>query len=258
MRRLLLAIALFASLPLAAATRYTIDIETTGDPLLPPHLHATVLADAAHRRIDVERKETPFTYDVLLSDDGGATWTALNTPLRTWFPLSAAALTGRAHVFNQWPLIGKNAQLEFRDIQVKTSDEPAEPLLGYAVQKHVIRTTFGMRQGRGAALLDVDFGSTAIVTTTDDIDPKLAVRAVTLITGIAPVDAKMEPAITAIKGFPLKASLSATRMFAGGRPQINTVTASVSDIRAVPAPAHAFERPAGYVRQEPIIGAPSK
>ena len=45
MRRLVLAVAAFAALPLAAATRYSVDIETTGDALQGPHLRATVLGD---------------------------------------------------------------------------------------------------------------------------------------------------------------------------------------------------------------------
>jgi hypothetical protein len=258
MRRLLLILATLAALPLSAATRYTIDVETTGDALQQRRFRATVLVDGAHRRVDVERKETPFTYDVLLSDDGGATWIALNTPLKTWFRESSGWLTPRAHVFASWPLMGKNRDLEIRDVKVSASEEPSEPLLGYAAQKHVVRTSFAARQGRGAARIDLDYGATAIVTTTDAVDPALAPRTINLTTGVAAVDAQLEPALASIHGFPLKTVLSATRMYAGGRPQTNTVAATISDIRTVPAPPPAFERPAGYVYQEPVIAAPGR
>lgn len=66
-------------------------------------------------------------------------------------------------------------------MKVSASEEPSEPLLGYAAQKHVVRTSFAARQGRGAARVDID-----------------------------------------------------------------------------PAPPHAFERPGGYVYQEPVIAAPGK
>ena len=39
-------------------------------------------------------------------------------------------------------------------MKVSASEEPSEPLLGYAAQKHVVRTSFAA--GRGAARVDID------------------------------------------------------------------------------------------------------
>jgi len=98
MRLLMFAIAAAVTLPLAAATRYAIAVETTGDVLQRP-LSATLLAEGSQRRIDVVRPETPFTFDLLLSDDGGVTFTGLNTALKTWFRIGPMALVGRPRIY---------------------------------------------------------------------------------------------------------------------------------------------------------------
>ena len=239
----LLTIAIFGiALPLSAATRYAIDIETSGDALQPRHRHAAVLADGANRRIDVEQPSTPFTYDVLLSSDGGATFTALNTARKTWFRPSAVAIVRHPYISG-----GRDAT----DIHVTTSEEPSEA-------KFVIKVAFTTQEHFGSEKFDAKHSETILIWTTKDVDPALSVHAINLITGIAGVDAQLAPAITRIAGFPLKTTIAATRAYPGGRPQTITVTATVSDIRSADAPPQAFERPADYVHEEPFIGAPGK
>jgi len=238
MRFVALALAAAVALPLSAATRYAIDIETSGDALQPRHRRATVLVDGANRRIDVEQPSAPFTYDVLLSSDGGATFTALNTARKTWFQPNVVAIVRHPHIAG-----GKEAT----DIRVTTSEEPSE-------SKSVVRVAYTTHERFGDTKVDAQHGETILIWTTNAVDPALAVRAISLITGIADVDAQLAPAITRIAGFPMKTMISATRAYAGGRPQTITVTATVSDIRGADAPAHAFERPSDYVHEEPFLG----
>ena len=240
MRLLLLAVAGIIALPLSAATRYAIDIETSGDALQPRHRRAVVLADGASRRVDVEQPSKPFTYDVLLSSDGGATFTALNTERKTWFQPNVVAIVRHPHISTALP------GTEVTDVRVTAADERSEA-------KSVVKVSFTTRE-----VVDVKHSETILVWTTTAVDPALAVRAISLITGIADVDVQLAPAITRIAGFPLKTTVSATRVYPGGRPQTIIVTATVSDIRSVDAPPHAFERPAGFVQEEPFIGAPGK
>ncbi len=241
MRFLTVAIIAAIALPLCAATRYAIDIETSGDVLQPRHRHATVLVDGANRRIDVEQPSAPFTYDVLLSSDGGATFTALNTARKTWFQPNVVAIV-------RHPRIAGGG--EATDIRVTTSQEPDS--------KSVIRVSYTTHERYGSTKVDVLHSETILIWTTAAVDPALAVRVISLITGIAGVDAQLAPAITRIAGFPLKTTISATRAYVGGRPQTITVTAIVSDIRDADAPALAFERPAGFVHEEPFVGAPGR
>ena len=149
MRLLTFAIAAAVTLPLAAATRYSVAAKNTGF-FTRPRFNATVLAEGSQRRIDVVHPETPFTYDVLLSllsDDGGATFIALNTELKTWFRKESAPLLGRPRIFGGRP----NQRQSVRDVSVTTSEEPSDPIGGFAVHKYVVKTSFMVREGRGAA-----------------------------------------------------------------------------------------------------------
>ena len=220
MRPLTFALAALVALPLAAATRYTVAAENTGF-FTRRQFSATVLAEGSQRRVEVVHPETPFTYDVLLSDDGGATFTALNTELKTWFRVEPASLLGRPRIFGGRP----NQPRSVRDVSVTTAEEPSEAIGGFAVRKYVVKTTFMEREGQGAARIDALFGTTAIVWTTDAIDAAMAVRAVDLTTSLP-------------------------------SPQTFTIAATVSDIRTADAPPHRFERPKDYVNQPPVVGAP--
>jgi len=239
-------------LPLAAATRYAV---TTVDGARPksPQV-ATVLIDGAYRRIDIPRETAPFIYDVLLSDDSGATFTALNTPLKTWFRMAPPALGGSPFVN---PRFAHARRKSVRDIKVTPSDEPSEPIDGYAAHKYVVRASYKMREDLGAPV-EEQSAATILIWATDAIDPSLAVRLVDFATGVPDVDALLAPALAKISGFALKSTVSVTRMFVGGPPRVTTVTATISDVRTVPAPPHAFERPSDYVNQPPVIGAPGR
>ena len=250
MRRPVLGIVILVALPLAAATRYTVDVETTGDLLARPHQRSTVLVDGLRSRAEIEQPEPPFTNDVAISEDGAKTVIALNTQLKTWFRAPGGGLAA-VSLFAAMP----RSDRAIRDVKVTSSEEPSEDVGGYPARKYVVRMSYGVREGGGAMRVDISYGATMIVFTTDALDLH---RAVGFKTGVPEVDAQLEPAFAKIKGFPLKSTISATRMYAGGRPQVNTVTATVSDIRTVDAPPHAFERPADYVYQEPIIGAPGR
>jgi hypothetical protein len=244
--------ATLVALPLAAATRYTVTAEDGARPK--SRQVATVLVDGAHRRIDVPRETTPFIYDVLLSDDGGATLTALNTPLKTWFRMGPAALAGSPLLNLHFPHARRKS---VRDIKVTPSEEPSEPMGGYATHKYVVRASYKMREDLGAPV-EEQSGATILIWTTDAIDASLAVQLVDFATGLPEVDALLAPALAKIPGFPLKSTVSVTHMFVGGPPRITTVTATVADIRTVDAPPHAFERPKDYVEQAPVIGAPGR
>jgi len=252
MRLLILAIAGLFALPLTAATRYSIGVETTGDPLR-PRVGATVLAENAQQRVEIV--ENPIDCHVLLSDDSGATFTALNTVLKTWWRPASILLLGRLRIYD--PLPGSRRK-SVRDVNVTTSNEPSEAIVGLATHKYVVKMSFGTHEDPSGTPVEARVGATILVWTTGAVDAALALRAVDLTTGIPEVDALLNPALAKIPGFPLRTVLTATRAFAGGRPQTITVTATVSDIRTAAAPPHAFERPADYVNQGPIIGGPGR
>lgn len=55
-----------------------------------------------------------------------------------------------------------------------------------------------------------------------------------------------------------KTVISATRVFAGGLPQTEVLTMTVDGFAMVTADAALFQRPAEYVNQKPLIGAPAR
>ena len=254
MRLPALALATLIALPAAAATRYTITAEMTGFHLVEPHFRATVLADAPHRRIDIVRETTPFAYDVALFDNRGPGFIALNAPLKTWYRENRPAVLA-ARLFNASPYT-KDAKL--RDVKATIAEEPSEPIGGLATRKYVVKTSFVTTSGRDAARLDMQHSATAILWTTDAVDAALAVPLIGFTTSFAEVDAQLAPLAAKITGFPLRVTLATTETFQGGRPQTFTMDATVSDIRTVDAPPHAFDVPADYVNQPPILGVPGK
>ena len=96
MRRFGMAVLLVcAAASVHAATTYRVTITRKDRVKIPPSIER-VIVDGEKRRLTIENAEPPFTYDVLLSTDGGRTVTALNTPLKSWFDTSTTAvLTGQ-------------------------------------------------------------------------------------------------------------------------------------------------------------------
>jgi hypothetical protein len=247
MRLFLLAVAAAVALPLSAATRYTVNMEPNS---------ATVLIDGPRRRIEFLHRPMPFEYDVLLSDDAGKTFIALNTPLKTWFRLGENVPSNAIPVLYGSAIMHKYS---VRDVKVMPSDEPAEAIDGVATHKFVVKTSFRLREDYSGTPVDSQISSTLLVWTTDAVDPALAWKTPALAkTDVPDVDAQLAPVLEKIAGFPLKIVFTATRAYQQSRPQTHTMTITVSDIRTVDAPPHAFERPADYVHQAPIIGAPGR
>jgi hypothetical protein len=241
MRRLLLILATLAALPLSAATRYALAIDEAGR--IRSHLDATVLAEGKQQRIDLAPL---FAFDVLLSDDGGASSIALATDQNTWFP-GPKWLLGRPHIYA--PL--SRGPRSIKKVTVTPSEEPSVAMAGFPTHKYVVKVSFTIRESMYRSPVEEKFGATIEIWTTDAIDAALAVRGFDLTTGIAEVDALLVPALAKVSGFALKTVLSATRMFTGGQPETCLITATVSDVRTVAAPPHAFDRP-------PLLGAPGK
>jgi hypothetical protein len=239
MRRLLL---ILATLPLSAATRYALAIDEAGR--IRSHLDATVLAEGKQQRIDIAPS---FAFDVLLSDNGGASSIALATDQNTWFP-GPKWLLGRPLIYV--PLT-RGPQRSIRKVVVTPSEEPSMAMAGFPTHKYVVKVSFTIRESMYRSPVEEKFGATIEIWTTNAIDAALAVRSFDLTTGIAEVDALLVPALAKVSGFPLKTALSATRMFTGGQPETCVITATVSDIRTVAAPPHAFDRP-------PLLGAAGK
>ncbi len=222
---------------LAAAIAYRCIVESTYP--MPRTVAANVTADGARQRLEIPGDTIDrMGYDVLLSTNGGATYTAMNTKLKTWFG-PVGALLPRDHGF-AWHFIPGT-----RDVPVKkivssvTAENP---------HKFVGRLSFEA---------EMEMSVTLLVTTTDEAPFESAARLLDFSTGIQKVDAEWMPKLAVIHGFPVKIEMAITRHYEGGRPVTNLVTATVSDIHAIPAvPPLSFAVPNGYVHQAPVVSGP--
>ncbi|MEK6375208.1 MAG: hypothetical protein AABO58_21245 [Acidobacteriota bacterium] len=241
---------LLLAVRLEAATEYRVAFELTGNPLYRangPSVY-TVLVDGAHQRVLDEGRGG------FLSNDGGKTKIHLDPKLKTWWTSEESAIFGRLLPTLLLPMMTKATA---RDVRVVSSDEPSDEMFAdLPTHKYVVRATYTLATKIDGSPLSADFGLTIFLWTNETLDPATAVPAVDLTTGVPPVDGQLAPKIAAVRGFPLKTVLIATRAYAGGKPQVSTLTATVSDIRSVTPPPGAFDRPRDYVNQAPIVGAP--
>jgi hypothetical protein len=257
MRAPLLAVtALLAAAPLTAATAYHVTIEVTGDPLTKHPIAATIVSDGDNQLVSFA---SPDRTDAgsLLSTDGGHTAVAINDRLKTWWWVSSPlAMRPRPRVLAPPPLV-KNARV--LDLRTTASDEPTdEAFSGYGTRKYVVRATYTLAGDIAGAPVSADCGLTIFVWATDKIDRRAMFPAVELATRVPEIDAELAPKLAAVPGFAMKTVVVATRLYAGGAPQVETVTATVDDVGPATPPPHAFERPAGYVNQPPVVSAPGK
>jgi hypothetical protein len=246
-RRLIAALLLISSAELRAATSYRVTT-TTRDRLTRIPVVNRVIADGENRRLTVEQQDEPFTYDVLISTDGGKTITALNTPLRTWF--DRAILTGSVSS----PLrTRKGTAIKQSSVTVR-EESGAEPIAGYPVRTFVIRASFTSEDDYGGTKVKRENAMTTMLWTTDKIDGALAFPTAVFATGVGPVDAELRQKAALVSGFPLREVKTFSQAYEGGAPSVVTITTEVDDIRTVsPLPATAFVKPAGYVNQPPLM-----
>src|SRR5437899_10142519 len=127
------ALLLGASTSLLAATTYRVTM-TTKDRLSRVPIVQRIITEGDSRRLTVEQQDEPFTYDVLLSADGGKTVTALNSPLHTWFDHDWLPASTRAR--SPW------GPAEIKDAKSSVTEEPTDvTIAGFATRKFVIRAS---------------------------------------------------------------------------------------------------------------------
>jgi hypothetical protein len=241
---------LFAASAAHAATAYRVTI-IRKDGFKRPPLVAQVIADGENRRLTYENQEEPFAEDVMLSTDGGKTVTALNTSLRTWFAMAdQPANTGG---LPPW------MHAEIKDIKVSVSEEPSEAIGGYPVRKFVIHAGYTTREDYSGTKVNRVHAMTELIWTTDKLDGSLSFPIPRVIFSLGAIDAVLRQKTASITGFLLRDVKTISRAYEGGAPSLEMMTTDVDDIRTVPSPpASQFVKPAGYVNQAPIIGAPGK
>lgn len=211
-----------------------------------------VTADGDQRRLVTENPEEPFAYDVLLSDDGGASVTALNSHLHTWYVMKSPSTTSTSSS----PFV----QTEITDRTTEVMEESgSEPIGGYPVRKFVIRASYTSRESYGGTIVKRSHTLTGMIWSTDRLSRQLAFPPTTITMGERSMDAAIREKIATIPGFPLRVTTTVARAYDGGEPIVEMRSEEVDQVATIPAPTKSlFVRPASYVNQEPLIGGPGK
>lgn len=257
MRRLLLFLVLLLAGTAGAATQFRYVVESTGDPLRPRQV-GTIRVDGVSWRIDSEES---LMANASFSTDGGKTVTALNEKLSTYYrpkiaDPSKVMSTGHYTV----PFADENTKPVVRVKKVSLQEEPSdERIAGFQTRKYVLKFAHDVKVRIDGEAVRVIFDSTVLLWTTDEVD--LAVRPVDLSdvrTGLSEVDQQLGAALSGMKGFPLKRSLSVSRRYEGGAVMVDLVTSTFDDFKTVVLPPEALAVPSGYRYQEPVIGFPGR
>ena len=208
-----------------------------------------ITADGNQRRLTVEHPEEPFSYDVLLSGDGGASVTALNSQLHTWYTLAkpSVRLSPSIHI----EIVGRTTELR--------EESGAEPIGAFPVRKFVVQASYTSLEDYGGTKVNRVHTLTAMIWTTDKLARALAFPPLTITMGEDSIDADLRQKTATLPGFPIRVITTVARAYDGGQPTVEMKSEEVDEVATIPAPpASLFVRPANYINQEPIIGGFAK
>jgi hypothetical protein len=256
MRGVSLVLAFLLAGTAGAATQFRYVIESTGDALKPKR-SGIVRVEGVCYRID---RDTDLMANASFSTDGGKTVIALNDSLSTYYRSNVDPSKAMSSGHYAVPFHDKNSKPKISVKNVSLEEEPSEQqIAGFPTRKYVLKFAHDVKMRTGGHPVRVMFHSTVLLWTTDEID--LAVVPMDLRdvrTALAAVDQEIAAALSGVKGFPLKRSLSVSRQYEGGAVMTDLVTTTFDDFKTVALPADALAVPPGYRYQEPMIGVPGR
>jgi hypothetical protein len=244
--------------------RFAVSQNEEGTPPADKGQTLTVLVDGAKYRVEFPPDpESPRPYSVLISKDGNRE-IALSLHDHTYFEPKAAEITSA--LFHLLPIAGD------RSVSRVTMTALAQPdeVSGIPVQRHEIKLSYditlvipppaNMPAGvkgssetvRGKVSVDAVYwmseGETPVL-------PKLLRP--DLHTGFPEVDAKLDHALAALQGIPVKQQVTITTTGdQGTEPRSSTRTVLLENHKKRATKASLFEIPAGFKMHEPEISRP--
>lgn len=215
------------------------------------------LIDGDKARVVYETPDPQRPFDTLLYS-GDQPVTALSSTQRTYFTLRGDLGRLGAATEVLAPMPGRVPPPEDPKVKVDVTEEGAsEELVGLPTKKTVIRISYELKQDFGAETVRFRSTVTALVWSTGGLDvrlpPALRIRLNTSGEGAA---AKLDAALSAIAGVPLKQVLSVTRVYSGGQPATTLTTIEVTGIKPAEAKPEDFQVPPGWRFKEPEFSRP--
>jgi hypothetical protein len=224
----------------------------------------TVLVDGTKYRVELPPDPgSPRPYSVLISKDGNRE-IALDLPHHTYFEPKAAKITSA--LFHLLPIAGDRSVSQV----TMTALVQPEELSGAPVQRHEIKLSYDITlvipppanlpsgvKGQSETVhgkVSVD----AIYWMSDGEAPVLPkLLRPDLHTGFPEVDAKLDRALAALKGIPVKQQVTVTTTGdKGTEPRASTRTVLLENHKKRETKASLFEIPAGFRMHEPEISRP--
>jgi hypothetical protein len=256
MRNVTLALCLLlASLPALAGVTYefksVVERGTGG-------LTGKASVEGEKMRIDVSDGDDIVLRDgnVMISSDGGRTFTVLDQKKKTYFTLDFEQLmSSLGAVMNS---MGGMIKMSFDNHKVKALPPVAgEPVEGLPTTKYVVESSYDLAIEVFGRKSVSTINSRSETWSTDKIPAGYAtfVQLKGVRTGMDELDKFIEKETREIKGFPLKQVTTTTTQKQGGKPETSKTTVTVTGVKETSVPDSAFAVPQGYKKVDsPLAG----
>ncbi|HEY3571908.1 MAG TPA: hypothetical protein VGP73_28520 [Thermoanaerobaculia bacterium] len=265
---------LLLSAPVLAGDVYSFTIERSGDTeelhagkfvLDPGRARGTVLLDERKYRLELTPDpESVQPLDAVISNDGGTRETALSLKDHTYFEVKTPGVTSPLLL-----LLPIGGDRSVGGVVVTTSTQP-EAVAGSPAQRHEIKLSYDIT----LVIQPPANGPSGFKGKAETVHGKVSIDAVywmaegkapvlpkllrpDLHTGFPEVDARLDGALAALHGIPVKQRVTITTTGDQGteaRTSARTVTLESHQKREAKAPL--FEVPAGFKMHEPEVSGP--
>jgi hypothetical protein len=254
---------LLLSVPALAGDVYTFSTGK-GDDSTPPQ--GKVFLDGRKYRLELRPDpESTTPYRVMISKDGGAHEIFLNYEDHTFYEPKVAAVT--SSLLRLLPI--GNASVTNVTLDTVEAPEP-ETVSGVAARRHEIQLSYDIlveipppdslaRLGKGQSeIIHGKVKVDAVYWLAAGTTPALpALLRPAIHTGFPEIDPKLESAIAALQGIPVKQQVTfSTEGDRGTTPQTSTRTVLLQSHKTQPMKAATFEVPKGFKMHEPEISRP--
>lgn len=247
---------ILASVPAFAAERCSFQTKRSGE-LLEGGTKGRVLLDGSRYRMELDPREEPRGYTVLVSKDGGGHENGIDLAHRTWYTLEPAdparpspSLLGFLPTWNE-KKTAKNIEL-----QVVEKPEP-EVVSGRSAKRYEFRLSYDVKiefpgeSVKGKVRLDAVFwmvGDQSIAL------PSTIRREIR--TSFPEIDSRLAEALAKLPGIPIKQDVTISAEAEQTLPRTSRVTVVLSDCRPAQAKAADFEVPQGFKYKKPVLVGP--
>ncbi|MBI2212084.1 MAG: DUF4412 domain-containing protein [Acidobacteria bacterium] len=220
-------------------------------------LSGKAAVDGSKMRIEIANGDDVVLRDgsVMISSDGGKTFSVLDQKKKTYFTLELEQLL--SSVGAAMNSMGGMFKMSFDNHSVKAAPPAAgEAIEGYPTTKYVVDSSWDLSVEVFGRKSVTSVSSHTETWATEKLSSALAtfVQTKGLKTGMPELDKFVEKETSAIKGFPLR-QVTTTTQKQGSKSETTKTTVTVTAIKETAVPESSFAVPAGYQKiDSPLAG----